>query len=175
MKKIKLIAVLMLAISVLVGCSSKPSTDGPSDVVSLEAIVDNVKAAYGEDYVPSMDIDETTLSDLLGVDLANVDQFIGQLPMMSTHVDTFVAIQAKDGKGAIVAEQLSAYRETLVSNSVMYPMNVAKVQASEVLQKGDYVFFIMLGAFDDGSAEDEMIFAKEQTQIGVDAISTFLK
>ena len=64
----------------------------------------------------------------------------------------------------------------MVENSVNYPMNVAKVQAGQVVRHGDYVFYVMLGKYDDRmdvSEEDSVKFAKEQVQIGLDTIASF--
>ena len=57
-----------------------------------------------------------------------------------------------------------------------YPMNVAKVQSGKVVRYGDYVFFVMLGDYDDRTdvtEEDNLKFAEEQTQIGLDVIASF--
>ena len=48
---------------------------------------------------------------------------------------------------------------------MQYPGNIAKVNASEVVRHGDYVFFIMLGGFDqrDGVSEEQQLeFAKNE-------------
>mgnify|MGYP001027610804 CR=1 FL=1 len=175
MRTIKTGLILLLAVMLLVGCSDKPGNGGTTGTVSLEAITTKVKETYGDDYLPSMDIDEVTLKDVMGIDVANIKDFKGQLPMMSTHVDTFLAIEANEGKGDFVAAELTAYRESLISSAMMYPMNIAKVQASEIVQQGDYVFFVMLGAYADGSEEDEIEFAKAETKKGVDVINSFFE
>ena len=83
-----------------------------------------------------------------------------------------------DGKADAVVSALNAYRDDLVNNSMQYPMNIPKVNASKVYQKGDYVFFIMLGAFapDDLMADDSaaVTFHEEQNQIAIDAIDKTL-
>ena len=43
-----------------------------------------------------------------------------------------------------------------------------------MVRHGDYVFFVMLGAFDESensSEEEQQKFAEEQTKIGVDVIA----
>ena len=56
-------------------------------------------------------------------------------------------------------------------------MNLGKVQGATVYKNGDYVFFIMLGAIDEESQneEDAKKFAEAQNQIAVDAIDELLK
>ena len=70
---------------------------------------------------------------------------------------------------------MAAYQKVLQEDTLMYPMNIAKVQASQVVRHGDYVFFVMLGAFDEESTTEEaqQVFADEQTKIGTDAIASF--
>ena len=54
-------------------------------------------------------------------------------------------------------------------------MNVAKVQSAKVVRHGDYVFYVLLGGYDDRtdvSEEESVKFAQEQVQIGIDAIAS---
>ena len=74
---------------------------------------------------------------------------------------------------------LDAYRETLVNDTMQYPMNISKIQSSQVYVVGDYVFFIMLGQIPDEMLEQgdesEMLKAsQEQNQIAIDAINRVL-
>lgn len=179
MSKMKSVLLVLVALLLISGCSSKPNTEekpnGDAKIV-LKDVLAKVQAAYGEDYVPSMPVEEATLTDLFGVEKAHIASFVGEMPMMSAHVDTFIAIEAAPGKGDAVATALKAYKEAQVTSGIMYPMNIAKVNAAEVVQHGDYVFFIMLGAFDEReevSEAEQLTFAKEQTKIGVDAVNSF--
>ena len=69
--------------------------------------------------------------------------------MISVHLDTFVALKAKEGKGGEVEKLLADYRTRFVEDSMQYPMNISKVQASEVVRHGDYVFY-RVNAFFEG-------------------------
>lgn len=179
MNKMKSVLLLLIALLLLVGCSSKPNTDGNDQggkTVAINDVLAKVKEVYGEDYIPSMPVDEAILIDLYGINKDDIKSFAGELPMMSTHIDTFIAIEANAGKGDAVAAALKAYKENQVTSGIMYPMNMAKLNAAEVVQHGDYVFFVMLGAFDErdqASEEDQLTFAKEQTQKGVEAVNSF--
>ena len=146
--------------------------------MALSTVLDAVKNAYGENYLPSMDLTAEDLKTRFGLNADDYTEAIGQVAMMSTQVDTFVAVHAKEGKAENVVSALNAYRDDLVNNSMQYPMNIPKVNASKVYQKGDYVFFIMLGAFapDDLMADDPaaVTFHEEQNQIAIDAIDKTL-
>ena len=131
----------------------------------LADVVQAVKDAYGENYLPSTPLDEQMLTDIYGLDMENVEEVIGEAPMISAHVDTFIAVKAKAGKGEAVEKELQEYLDYVVENSVNYPMNVAKVQSAKVVRHGDYVFYVLLGGYDDRtdvSEEESVKFAQEQ-------------
>ena len=136
----------------------------------LQEIVQAVKDAYGDNYLPSMQMDEQMMTDVYGVDMDNVEEFVAEGPMISAHVDTFIAVKAKEGMGEQVQQELQQ------ENALQYPMNTAKVQAAQVVRHGDYVFYVLLGGYDertDVTEEESVTFAKEQVQIGLDAIASF--
>lgn len=185
MKKMLLVLfAALLALTPLAGCSNTEDMEDGGDALvssepeveySLQDAVDAVKEAYGEDYLPSMDLDETYLTETMGVDMENVEEFIAQGPMISAHVDTLVAVKAKEGLGGTVAQELDDYRNDLYDNSLNYPMNMPKIAASQVVTYGDYVFFLMLGKYNETDAsEDELQkFYDEQTEIGVHALNAY--
>ena len=144
---------------------------------STAEIVNAVKNAYGPD-IPAIDaLPEEMLGDWFGLADGTYTDVTAHVPMISTFVDTVAVVKAAPGKVGEVEAALKAYRDYLVNDSFQYPMNVAKVNASRVVVKGDYVMFIMLGAYDDrGDASDSerARFAEEQTQIGVDAFNALL-
>lgn len=184
MKKVIYAILFAASLTVLSACAkggaaettpAETSTEVKS--VDLADIHTAVKNAYGENYIPNMEYDEQMFKDLFGIDKELYDSYIAEGPMISTHVDTFVAVEAKKGQGEAVEKILNEYREKLVSDSLQYPMNMAKVQASGVVRHGDYVFFVMLGAIDDGSESEEAALkaAQAETKIGVDVIDGFFK
>ena len=110
----------------------------------LQAAYEAVKTTLGENYVPSAPIDSLQLKEIMGVDEALIDSVIAEGPMISVHIDTFIGIKAKEGKGEEVEKALNAYRDYLVNDSMQYPMNLSRVNASKVIRDGDYVFFTMV-------------------------------
>jgi len=180
MKKIvSLVMVGIMAFS-LAACSSKKDDQGTGNVkeVPVSEIQTAVKDAYGEAYIPNMDYDAQTLESIFGVKEDWYEEFVAQGPMMSAQVDTFVAIKAKEANVQEVVDALNSYRDYLVNDSMQYPMNQIKVQASRVEQVGNYVFFILLGEIPmevEEQGEDAILAtAKEQAQIAVDAINKVL-
>ena len=154
--------------------SSAPS----SNAGRLNDVTDAVKKAYGENYLPSMDLTADDLSSRFGLNSDDYAAAYGQVAMISTQVDTFVAVEANDGKADAVASALNSYRDDLVNNSMQYPMNIPKVNASRVYQKGNYVFFLMLGAAAPNDVMDDeaasLTFYQQQNDIAVKAIDGVL-
>ena len=143
---------------------------------ALEDIAQAVRDAYGENYMPNTPLDEEMLSSIYNINMDDVEEFIAESPMISAQVDILIAIKAKDGKADGVEKALTEYRDYAINNSMNYPMNVAKVETAQVVRHGDYVFYLILGAYNEdmeASEKDAVAFAKEQVQIGVDTIASF--
>ncbi len=179
MKMIKKLILSLMVLVLLTACSS-PAEEKPGNgkTVDINEIAAAVEKALGENAVPGFALNEEEFKTMIGVDMKDVEKFVAKLPLMSTHVDTFIAVQAKAGKGENVEKALLANQKTIQENSLTYPMNIAKVSASKVVRYDDYVFFVMLGAFDerDEVTEAEALkFAQEENQKYLDIISSFFK
>lgn len=161
------------------GGNSNSQSQGVNNNVSLVEIHEAVKEAYGDAYYPSMQYDETQIEELFGLNSDLYDEIIAEGPMISAHADTFIAVKAKEGKVDEVESKLNEYRDNLVNDTMQYPTNKIKIQASQVVKKGNYVFFILLGEIPMEVEEqgDEAILeeAKNQTNIAVEAIEKALK
>lgn len=125
--------------------SGKPEASQQGMDDKLLASYEAVKKAMGENYIPSAPIDATQLSEVYGVSEELIENVIAEGPMISVNVDTFIAVKAKEGKGEDVEKALNAYRDVLVADTMQYPMNLAKIQASKVIRDGDYVYFTLVG------------------------------
>ncbi len=141
----------------------------------FQEILEAVKDAYGEDYLPNTAIDETVLEQTYGIDPELYTEFVGEMPMISAHVDTFLAVRAKAGEADTVEELLNAYRDSQIEGALQYPMNMPKYEASQVVRYGNDVYFVMLGAYDDSITDEAELknFYQSQVQIGLDMISSF--
>lgn len=180
MKKwmITIIAAIMSMI-LLAGCSQSGESKPQGEAVAVTKLHEAVKEAYGEDYIPNQPLDDETFLNIMGVDSALCEEYIAEVPMISTNVDTFVAVRAKEGKAEEVKEALEAYRESLIADTMQYPMNQIKIQASKVLSYDNYVFFLMLGFLEPQQEEQEeakvLKAYEEENQKGIDAIEKLLK
>ncbi|WP_353095071.1 DUF4358 domain-containing protein [Tissierella praeacuta] len=176
MKKIfGLFLVMIIMVSFLGGCTPKKNE---VKVVDLGEIHAAVKEALGEDYYPNRELTVEEIENLIGIKVEDMETFIAQSPMISANVDTFIAIEAKEGKGDTIEEGLEKYRKYLVGESLQYPMNIAKVNSAKVVRHGDYVFFLMLGKFDDRentTDEERLEFAKGEIQKVEDVINKFFE
>ena len=147
--------------------------------VKLSDICDAIKKAYGDDYVPDMEYDDIFITDTLGISKEDYEEITAEGPLVSFNIDTLIAVRAKSGKGDLVEDKLNSYRDYLINEALMYPTNAIKIQASQVVRHGDYVFFVCLGviAMETEELGDEAILAeaKENTKVAVDTIDSFFK
>lgn len=134
-----------------------------------QAVVD----AIGENYFPQMPIPVEFLEGF-GLTADMYEEFFGEMPMISTNVDTLIVIKAAEGQLEAVEGVLTAYRENLVSDTMQYPMNLGKIQASEVKTIGNYVCFVQLGgdvmdALEKGD-EEVIKHCQAQNAIAIEAL-----
>lgn len=132
--------------------------------VSLADVKTALVEALGENYWPNTEIPADFLKDIYGVSEDMYEEYYAEMPMISTNVDTVIIVKAKEDQVAAVEGALNAYRETMVNDTMQYPMNVGKIQASRIETFGQYVCFVQLGADTMAAAEtgDEAVI--EQCQ-----------
>lgn len=176
----------MTAMLLAAGCSNESNEENNSGKEQVEQkvynysaaeILEKVKAAYGEDYLPNMPLDETMVSDTYGIDMADVEDFVAEMPMISTHPDMVLIVKAKEGKIDAVVEKLEAKKKAVVEDTLVYTMNIEKMAAAKVVSKGDYAAFFVLGSSENNS-EDEAErkeFAEAEVQKAVDAFNNMFK
>ena len=122
-------------------------TDGIEEGWSQE--MEQLKAAAVEaaegGYWPDMALEPDMLEMSFGITSDMYDDYMAEMPMMSAHVDTLLIVKAKEDKLETVQEIVEDYREAKVNDTMQYPMNLGKIQASQVETIGNYVVFVMLG------------------------------
>ncbi|MBR5508796.1 MAG: DUF4358 domain-containing protein [Lachnospiraceae bacterium] len=112
----------------------------------MEALKIAVVDKLGENYWPNMPVTPDIMEGLFGITADMYEDYLAEMPMISTNVDTLVIIKPKADKAQAVEDALTAYRQAKVSDTMQYPMNVGKIQASTIEKIGDYICFIQLGA-----------------------------
>lgn len=182
-----MMAMVAISASLLTACSGKtenlPSTDNTvnenvqDDVkvdVALTDILEEIKAAYGDNYLPKMPIEAEFLEAEFGITSDMYEEVVAEQPMMSVHADRIVLVKAKEGKGEEVEKILNDAKDKKINDTLQYPMNIAKINATKVVRKGDYVAFILLGAINDSvdvSEEAAKQFAEDEVAKGVNAFN----
>ena len=165
------VCAILLAVGVI-GCSNSKKEEAKE--IELSKVHQEIKDAYGENYLANMDYDSEILEMIFGITPDWVEESIAQGPMMSAHVDTFIAIKATEGNVENVKKALEDYRQMNIDANMFYPMNLPKLETAVVYQTGDYVFYIMLGGYtdveDESGAKD---FYTEQNQIALDIIKEY--
>lgn len=163
---------------------SNTTTAAPSDTTNGEQAADStvnkiaqkIKDSYGENYLPSMPMDNEMINTTFGLEEGSYTEAFAEMPMISAHPDTLLIVKAAEGKTDDVKKKIEEYRQRLLDDTMQYPMNLPKIQASQVVQNGDIIAFIVLGAVNedlDASEEDQAKFAEEQEKIGVDAFNAY--
>ncbi len=148
-------------------------TNGWSE--EMTALRQSVVDALGEDnYWPDSQIPQEMLEQTFGISRDMYDDYMGEMPMISVNVDTLLIIKAKDDKVEAVEKALNDYRDAQVNNTMQYPMNVGKIQASRIQRYGNYVCYVQLGA-DTGAVEengDEAVIkaCQEQNELALEVI-----
>ena len=177
MKKIsKTLLVVALALAFMTGCS-KEDTNATTNV-TVDDIANAIKAAYGENYLPNMEIDPELLETEFGLTTDMYDTVKAEMPMISNHVDRVVIVKAKEGKADAVEAALITAKENKINDTFQYPMNLPKINATKVVRNGDFVCFLLVGAINenmDATEEEAKQFAEAEVEKGVIAFNDLFK
>lgn len=140
------------------------------EMAGLKAAV--VDAVGQDEYWPNMPMDGEMLKMAYGIEPDMYDDFMAETPMISANVDALVIIKAKEGQVDAVFDKMTAYRESLVNDTMQYPMNLSKIQASQVEKEGNYVIFLLLGgsAVEEDNEENAIKLCQEANSKALEAI-----
>jgi hypothetical protein len=140
----------------------------------MQQLKDKITEALGDEYWPDMSLTPQMLEGVFGIGSDLYDDYLAEMPMMNVKVDTLLIIKAKNDKVEEVENILEDYREKLVNDSMQYPTNLGKVQASRIERIGNYVCFVQLGgsAVDLVEQGDEAVIAEclEQNELVLEVI-----
>ncbi len=160
------------------GTTNEGTDAGTTTTVAIADLKQAVVDVLGENYWPNTEMPAEFLEGY-GLTADMYDAFFGEMPMISTNVDTLIIIQAKEGQVEAVEGVLNAYRENLVNDTMQYPMNVGKIQASRIETFGNFVCFVQLGAdvmtLVDQGDEAVIQHCQAQNELALEAISKVAK
>lgn len=147
---------------------------GSNNEVSMQDLRDAVIEVIGENYWPDTMLEEEMFADIYGVTSDMYEEFLAETPMIGTNVDTLIIVKAKEGQVSAVEDALNAYRDNLVNDTMQYPMNLGKIQASRIETFDNYVCFVQLGADTTDLMEqgDDVVIEKcqEENEKALEAI-----
>ena len=150
-------------------------TEAPKSAEEATAELTDVQTAIqtllGDNYVANMPYDAMFLNDIYGVQEGWYDAVVAAGPMMSAHVDTFIAIRPTEGNFDNVKNALENYQTILKEDTFQYPSNLPKIQASRLEVVGDYIFFFMLGFIDDTQYDSEEAMVEAYNAINEDIMA----
>lgn len=146
--------------------NTAPSDTTPSDTedgwsAEMQAVRDAVATELGENYWPNLQVPKEQMESMIGISSDVYEDYFFEMPMMSAHVDAILVAKAKEGQTESLEKAVKAYQDNLKSNTMQYPMNIGKIQASKVETVGQYVCFVQLGGDTTGVEEkgDEAVIA----------------
>lgn len=142
------------------------SEGGYKNDVAVADIEAAVARALGENYWP-----QAEMESLEGLEITPdmYEEFIYKVPMTNVNVDTLIVIKAAEGQEAKVEEKLNRFRDGNINDLFQYPMNLPKIQCSQVHAFGSYVVFIQFGA--DEAAKAAMAAEEEGKNLTDDELA----
>lgn len=173
------IAAAMIAGGVPAGMKWQESftAEAAKKVPSIKKIYNSIVQAYGENYVADYSLTTEEINERYGLSSKWYKAAVSDIPLISARIDTLVIVRAKNAKTKKkIKKKLQEYQRVQIEDTLQYPMNLLKAQASKVYTKGDYVCFFMLGFISNeleetGTEEEQIKGFEEQNQIAVDAVN----
>ena len=156
----KKIWIMIFVVCLLMGCTRgnthvEEETSGIRDDVSAKVLVEAVASELGDEYWADMELAPEYLEDWYGISSDLYEEYYGQTPMISANVDALIVVKAAEDKKEKVKEALRAYRDKLMNDTMQYPSNIPKIQASMIETYGNYVCFVQLGGSMNNQEDEE--------------------
>lgn len=158
-KALTVLMTAILCVGLFAGCGTKAETPAAESVTmkngeSVQTVVDKIANEVGVQ-MPSQ-LDDSILKDLFYIDPASdVEEYYGVMAMTMTSADNIVAVKAKSDKKQVVVDGLNKRLEDVRASFAQYlPDQSEKAKKGQVIEKGDYVFLLILGEDVDSFDED---------------------
>ena len=143
-----------LALSLLTACGS-PDTEGSTPPVSTPPVTESLSPSEspsasvvqsiwnqvsGLERPEMMDLDAALLSDLYGIDPADLVEFVAKMPLVSANINEFLIAQCAPGRVDAVKAACESRLETLKAGN-LYPETLKLVDNYKLVTSGDYLLF----------------------------------
>lgn len=176
----KIMIALLAVMLVFTGCTTNNQPNNPSKVtdISVDEILTAIKDAYGDDYLPNVEIGAELLELEFGLTSDMIEDVVAEQPMIGVHADRVVVVKAAEGKADDVEVALTNAKDNKINDTLQYPMNLAKINSTKIVRHGDCVVFLLVGAINESESSNEeelMQFAENEVQKGVTAINNLFK
>ena len=127
----KIWMILLLAVCLLTGCNkdrtSLEDTDsGYREDISPKSLVEAVASELSDEYWADAVLEQEILDDWYGISAEMYEEFYGQTPMISANVDALIVVKAKEEHLEDVQNALDTYRESMIQDTLQYPMNIPR-------------------------------------------------
>lgn len=123
----------------------KPTPSAKPETSKVQSVWNDISKLE----LPSlMDIDDAVLTDLYGIDPADLTEYVGKMPMMSAHVTEVLIAKVASGKMDGV-KQACLDRQASLAGGGQYPSNTVFVDGYKLVVNGDYIIFCIDEFADD--------------------------
>lgn len=140
-KMITLALALCLAATALVGCGSSSSSSAAYNINDIMTAIEEVAPVT----IPG-DMDDSILTDIYGIDMADVEEYVGKYSNVNVSSDEILIVKAAKGKTDAIKAACEARREAKAKGCEMYLQpEYEKANAGRIVVKGDYVIFVIAG------------------------------
>lgn len=144
--------VIALIVAVVVLVISKNGKETAKEI-NLEEVSNKITENSAFKEMATEEISKEILESYFQVDLANVENVVGKVPLMNVHASLYVIVQAKDGKADAVKEDLNKFLTGYEEQWSRYlPEQYEYVQRRKFDTIGNYVYLII--SEDSGKLEN---------------------
>ena len=130
--------------------------------IGIAEIVNTLKNGLGESYLPNFVISEEDFQMMTGLTSDMYEEFYAEMPMIGMQADKLFVVRATDG--VAVLEAMEAYKTAQIEDAMQYPINKTKIENAVVTTHGDFVFYYILGGYNDVTLEDAEAQAKAEQE-----------
>lgn len=131
-----------------------PGTAAPAEDSKAPAAGSAVDAVWKDiaklDLPAFMDMDDEVLNAFYGLDVADLEEYVGKIPMMNVQATEFFIAKVKPGKMDTVKTAVEGRVDDLVAQWSQYlPEQLELVEDARVVTNGDYIMLAISEHADD--------------------------